>query len=132
EIDGVIDAAGTEDLRPVTGRALLERAHLHRSTGDLAAAELDLRAAYFNAVADRRARVAATAAIGLVDVLAALGRTDEALAWSEHARAHIDALDPAQTLDAALRQALALVGAAASKGAGPPDPSAPSAPANPP
>ncbi|MCX4246820.1 serine/threonine-protein kinase [Paraliomyxa miuraensis] len=126
EIDEVVDRAGVEDLRPVSGRALLERAYLHRSTGDLAAAELDLRAAYFNAVADRRARVAATAAIGLVDVLAALGRTDDALAWSEHARAHIDALDPAQSLDAALRQALALVGAAASKGPPTPAPTEPS------
>ncbi|MCA9708498.1 MAG: hypothetical protein KDK70_21795, partial [Myxococcales bacterium] len=112
EIDQVIEQAGVEDLRPVTGRALLERAYLHRSTGDMAAAELDLRAAYFNAVADRRARVAATAAVGLVDVLAALHRTDEALAWSEHARAHIDALERATALDAALRQALAHVGVA--------------------
>jgi len=112
EIDAVVEQAGVEDLRPVTGRALLERAHLHRSTGDLAAAELDLRAAYFNAVADRRARVAATAAVGLVDVLSALGRTDDALAWSAHARAHIGALEPAAALDAALRQALAHVGRA--------------------
>nr|MCH9685081.1 hypothetical protein [Deltaproteobacteria bacterium] len=67
---------------------------------------------YFNAVADRRARLAATAAIGLVDVLAARGQTDDALAWSEHARAHLDALDPAKALNAALRQALAQVGAA--------------------
>ncbi len=115
EIDAVIERAGVEDLRPVTGRALLERAHLHRSTGDLAAAELDLRAAYFNAVGDRRARVAATAAVGLVDVLSALGRTEDALAWSSHARAHIDALEPAAALDAALRQALTHVGAAANK-----------------
>ncbi|MEM9461989.1 MAG: serine/threonine-protein kinase [Myxococcota bacterium] len=116
EIDQVIERAGVEDLRPVTGRALLERAYLHRSATDMAAAELDLRAAYFNAVADRRARVAATAAVGLVDVLAALDRTDDALAWSEHARAHIYALDSALALDAALRQALAHVGAAEKKG----------------
>jgi serine/threonine protein kinase len=113
EIDMVIERAGVEDLRPVTGRALLERAYLHQESGDLAAAELDLRAAYFNAVADGQARLAATAAVGLVDVLAALRRTDEALAWSEHARAHIDALSPAEGLDASLRQALGHVGAAA-------------------
>ncbi len=112
EIDSVVERAGAEDLRPVTGLALLERAHLYRSIRNLPAAEHDLRAAYFNAVADRRARVAATAAIGLVDVLAARGRTEEALAWSQHARAHLDALDPAMALDAALRQALAQVGAA--------------------
>jgi serine/threonine protein kinase len=115
EIDTVIEHAGAEDLRPVTGRALLERAYLYQHNGDLAAAEHDLRGAYFNAVADSHARLAATAAVGLVDVLAALGRTAEALAWSEHARAHIDALDPAPALDAALRQALGHVGAAAER-----------------
>jgi tRNA A-37 threonylcarbamoyl transferase component Bud32 len=115
EIDAVIERAGVEDLRPVTGRALLERAYLHQLSGDLAAAELDLRAAYFNAVGDSHARLAATAAVGLVDVLAALGRTSDALAWSEHARAHIDALDPAAALDAALRQALGHVGAASDR-----------------
>jgi serine/threonine protein kinase len=120
EIDAVIESAGTEDLRPVTGRALLERAYLHQHRGDLPAAEHDLRGAYFNAVADSHARLAATAAVGLVDVLAALGRTDDALAWSEHARAHIDALDPAGALDAALRQALGHVGAASDRpGVGP-------------
>ncbi|MEX1368289.1 MAG: serine/threonine-protein kinase [Nannocystaceae bacterium] len=112
EIDAVIEQAGAEDLRPVTGLALLERAQLRRGADDLAAAEHDLRAAYFNAVADRRARVAATAAIGLVDVLAARGRTEEALAWSEHARAQLDAVAQASSLDAALQQALAQVGAA--------------------
>jgi hypothetical protein len=115
----VIEHAGVEDLRPVTGRALLERAYLHQQSGDLRAAEHDLRAAYFNAVGDSQARLAATAAVGLVDVLSALRRTDEALAWSEHARAHIDALDAAQALDAALRQALGHVGAADDR----PDPS---------
>jgi eukaryotic-like serine/threonine-protein kinase len=122
EIDAVIERAGVEDLRPVTGRALLERAYLHQHGGDLAAAEHDLRAAFFNAVADSHARLAATAAVGLVDVLAASGRTSEALAWSEHARAHIDALDPAATLDAALRQALGHVGAASDRGSAPSDP----------
>jgi len=121
EIDAVIERAGAEDLRPVTGRALLERAYLHQQRGDLLAAEHDLRAAYFNAVADSHARLAATAAVGLVDVLAALGRTEDALAWSEHARAHIDALDPAPALDAALRQGLGHVGAATDRpGATPP------------
>lgn len=115
EIDAVIEQAGVEDLRPVTGRALLERAYLRQHQGDLPAAEQDLRAAYFNAVADNHARLAATAAIGLIDVLAELRRTDEALAWSEHARAHIDALDPALALDAALRQALGHVGAASNR-----------------
>ena len=115
EIDAVIESAGTEDLRPVTGRALLERAYLLQHSGDLPAAEHDLRAAYFNAVADSQARLAATAAVGLVDVLAALGRTEEAQAWAEHARAHIGAVDPALALDAALRQALGHVGAAADR-----------------
>jgi eukaryotic-like serine/threonine-protein kinase len=124
EIDAVIEQAGAEDLRPVTGRALLERAYLHRHNGDLPTAEQDLRAAYFNAVADSQARLAATAAVGLVDVLAALGRTDDALAWSEHARAHIDALDPAAALDAALRQAFGHVGAASDR----PGPASPATP----
>jgi len=110
EIDEVIERAGANDLRAVSGRALLERAQLERSTDDLAAAELDLRAAYFNAIADRHARVAATAAIALVDLLAARGNTEDALLWSEHAGAHLDALGEAAGLDAALRQALASVG----------------------
>ncbi|MCH9688115.1 MAG: protein kinase, partial [Deltaproteobacteria bacterium] len=46
-IDAVVESAGAEDLRPVTGLALIERAHLSRSTHDLEAAEHDLRAAYF-------------------------------------------------------------------------------------
>jgi hypothetical protein len=115
EIDAVIERAGVEDLRQVTGRALLERAYLHQHNGQLPSAELDLRAAYFTAVADSHARLAATAAVGLVDVLAAVGRTSEALAWSEHARAHIDALGAAPALDAALRQALGHVGAASDR-----------------